>query len=537
MFNAGFIPAFFLNSNFKIIDMPIRMVDDPNDQGGYNENNDSGGRRGGGGGILSLLPLLFGLIRNPKIFLIVIVVGAFLYFKGGCNQLSQVAGLATGGFLDPKQFEKAEVYEGLDESKNNLPEYVSLEKFAPNRLNQGQQGSCVAWSAAYAARTILEAASTNQDPNQLAFSPAFMYNQIGLDNCQGSYIIRAMKNLTEVGAVPYNDFPYDEKDCTRQPGRQMLADAEEFKMLGFNRLTEDGGIRNISIRSIKEHLASDAPVVIGMMVGGSFMQDMMGQDVWHPTSSDYSQMGFGGHAMCVIGYDDRKEGGAFQIMNSWGNEWGVNGIAWVRYPDFKQFVREAYGLNSLPLKADVANQSLDVSLGLVNSNTKNYIPLRNNYGNLFKTSTPIEIGTQFKMEVKNNSACYVYIFGQETDASSYVLFPYPIAGENNKTKFSPYCGITGYRLFPKGMNMIADSLGNKDFMAVVVSKKALNVFEVNQKINQYKNQNYQFAVNQAFNNNINKNVQYSNTSEGNIRFISSNSSESVVVCIIEIDKK
>ena len=48
--------------------------------------------------------------------------------------------------------------------------------------------------------------------------------------------------------------------------------------------------------------------------------------------------------MCVIGYDDYKEGGAFQIMNSWGPEWGKNGVAWVPYNVFDAFVVEAYGV-------------------------------------------------------------------------------------------------------------------------------------------------------------------------------------------------
>jgi C1A family cysteine protease len=69
-------------------------------------------------------------------------------------------------------------------------------------------------------------------------------------------------------------------------------------------------------------------------------------------------MGFGGHAMCVIGYDDRKEGGAFQIMNSWGNDWGVNGIGWVLYKDFKHFVREAYGLDPMPKQGTAIAQNL-----------------------------------------------------------------------------------------------------------------------------------------------------------------------------------
>ena len=45
----------------------------------------------------------------------------------------------------------------------------------------------------------------------------------------------------------------------------------------------------------------------------------------------HNMMGFGGHAMCVIGYDDRKDGGAFEIMNSWGTDWGQNGYFMMPY--------------------------------------------------------------------------------------------------------------------------------------------------------------------------------------------------------------
>ncbi len=114
---------------------------------------------------------------------------------------------------------------------------ISLLQFAPDRKNQGQQGSCVAWSSAYAARSILESASTGDNPNNAAFSPSFMYNQIGIDGCQGSYIIRAMENLTKVGAVPFNAFPYNDQDCTTQPDGSLINAAEKYKMLGFTRLS------------------------------------------------------------------------------------------------------------------------------------------------------------------------------------------------------------------------------------------------------------------------------------------------------------
>jgi len=34
----------------------------------------------------------------------------------------------------------------------------------------------------------------------------------------------------------------------------------------------------------------------------------------------------GSHAMCVIGYNDKIEGGAFRMLNNWGSNWDDNGI-------------------------------------------------------------------------------------------------------------------------------------------------------------------------------------------------------------------
>jgi hypothetical protein len=242
--------------------------------------------------------------------------------------------------------------------------------------------------------------------------------------------------------------------------------------------------------------------------------------------------------MCVIGYDDRKEGGAFQIMNSWGPEWGQNGVAWVKYNDFKRFVREAYGLNKMPKRgAAAAEKALECNIGLVEAKTKRYIPLRISNSNVFTTASPIIKGTTFKMEVKNNVECYIYVLGKETDGSSYVLFPYPSKQDPTKTKFSPYCGITGYRLFPRGMSMMADSIGTKDEMAVVVSKEPLNVFQLNDKVNNNRSSGFAQAVPSATRSQSVNNVQFTNTSEGTIRFATTVGDKNAVVCVVEVEKK
>jgi hypothetical protein len=526
--------------------MPIRMVDDPQDPNEFNENaggGGGGGNRGGmgGGGLLALIPMLFRLL-GTKFGLVVLVLGVAAYFLlgqngcGGGSMMETISGFATGGVLDKEQFAKASVYEGLadDNTKNPLPEYISLAKFAPDRQNQGKQGSCVAWSSAYGAQTILESAARGTNPNQTAFSPAYMYNQIGMDGCQGSYIIRAMELMRGKGGVPFNTFPYDETDCSNSPPTSLDAMAAQNRIHGFNRLTESEDPEGLSIRAVKEHLAKDAPVVIGMMVGGSFMEGMMGKKLWQPSGSDHSQMGFGGHAMCVIGYDDKLAGGAFQIMNSWGPEWGEKGLGWVRYADFKEFVREAYGIDPLPKEGAALNIPFDCEIGLVRNDTKQYIPLTSGGPNTF-TSAKVAVGTRFKVEVKNSNECYVYVFGRETDGSSYTLFPYPSAEDPSKTAYSSYCGITGYRFFPKDKSMIPDSIGNKDYMAVVVSKDELDWYKLNQAISQTK-VNYVAAVSTALNSFGPSRISVSSTGKGNMRFMAPAGERGLAYAIIEINK-
>ena len=541
--------------------MPIRMVDDPRDpdeNSGDNSPSGGGGFGGGGddggGGIFGLLLLLLGLFRGRGlIFLLLILGGGYLLMRSGACNGGQGGGilhnaaqqLFTGGYLSPQQFEKANIYESLsdDSTKNPLPEAANLQKFAPTVGDQGHQGSCVAWSSAYAARTIEEAARSGADPNSLRFSPAFLYNQIGLENCDGSYIERAMEFMTKSGSVPYDQFPYSDQDCSKQPDQQLLEQARQYKMRGFNRLTPGDRNNAIDLHAIKENIAQGAPVVIGMQVGGSYMQPMLGKDLWTPTEEDRSLIGFGGHAQCVVGYDDRKYGGAFLLMNSWGPQWGNNGFAWVRYPDFKFFVREAYGIEPMSRTGAAAAEPLDVEVGLVQVHYEgkktlsgDYIPLQVKNGNRFETIDPVRKGTRFKMEVRNTTECYVYVFGKETDGSSYTLFPYPRADDPAKTKYSPFCGITGYRLFPKDKSMTPDSIGTRDVIAVVVSKQPLNWYALNNSIAANPGQDYATRVNDAIGAHLLRHTVFKSSAKGNMQFTVQGDDNSVVATIVEISK-
>ncbi|HWB90500.1 MAG TPA: hypothetical protein VG605_01555, partial [Puia sp.] len=118
--------------------MPIRMVDDPRDPD-ENSGDDSGGGgfgRGGGGdggGLFGILLLLLGLFRGRGLFVLLLIgiIGYFFLGRGGCHGIGgadTTQKLFTGGFLNPRQFEKANIYESLsdDTTKNPLPEAANL---------------------------------------------------------------------------------------------------------------------------------------------------------------------------------------------------------------------------------------------------------------------------------------------------------------------------------------------------------------------------------------------------------------------------
>jgi hypothetical protein len=439
-----------------------------------------------GGGLGSLLPLLLGMLfKKPKLLLLVLLLAGLWWFfvgrnSGGGDMLSQLAHFSTGANFDPALYDQAEVYEPLaDNVKNPLPERITLEPYCPPRLNQGQQGSCVAWASAYAARTIVQAKATGDDPKRSAFSPAFMYNQIKIDgsDCQGSYIYRAMEQMLKGGALPFSRFAYSDQRCDKLPNAEERQQALPYRIKGFQRLTLGADEQRTDMLAMKQHLAQGSPIVIGMMVGGSFMQAMEGRDAWLPTERDYAQQGFGGHAMCVVGYDDFKFGdtGGFLIMNSWGPEWGKNGMAWVPYPVFDHFAKEAYAVYPQGEGVDVKPTRFDIRFGFVDNATKRNIPLRNTGGNVFRTTSPIAKGSPFKIEVTNNAECYTYVFGQETDGRTYVLFP-------NTPKHSPYCGITGTRLFPSDHSLVADEEGTVDVMAIVVTNQPFDYPKLNEAL-------------------------------------------------------
>ena len=146
---------------------------------------------------------------------------------------------------------------------------------------------------------------------------------------------------------------------------------------------------------------------------------------------------------------------------------------------------------------------------------------------MFRTRAPMSKDTKFKVAITNSIECYVYVFGQETDGSSYVLFPYT-------EKHSPYCGITGTRMFPRDYSMTPDEIGNRDYIAVVVSKAPLDWNVLNSRINTSRQSTYIGKVREAIAQEEVSAVKFSVPDA--VEFNCQLGGKNVVASVIEVDK-
>lgn len=522
--------------------MAIRFRPENNNNNNSNNNNNNRGRGGRNNSALIMAVLMFAF-RYPKFGIPIIIIGviAFFFLGGGSGITSNNDNNSPGIYnmgceISQEKYDESKVFAALSSSssKYSIPAKVSLRQYAPRPLNQGTQGSCVGWASAYAARTILESASTGANPNSTAFSPSFLYNQIGIKGCQGAYTGEALEHMKQKGLLQFSKFAYNENSCSKKPSQAQLQEATRYKIKGYNRLTKTGRNYDVDLEAVKQNIAQGAPVIIAAKVPYSF-QDMMGKKVWKAKSSEKRNVNnLGGHAMCLIGYDDNKK--QFEIQNSWGTQWGDNGFVFVSYADFKIFCREAYGVFPQQKAKTAAATDFAIECGLYDVATGSTLNLRNVRENLFETTTPIKVGTELKIEITNSLECFTYVFSKEADrgnqqGNALKIFP-------PSDQYSSYMGIVGTRLFPRNGKFFADDEGTRDFMAIVYSKNELNPDQIRQSIDNAGKGNFYDNVMAAVGRRAFQNLNYKSKSGNLVSFNqSATARQDIAVVVIALDKQ
>lgn len=357
---------------------------------------------------------------------------------------------STGLLFDDEAYEKTPLKARNVAFQDVVTEatLASLKQFVPKIADQGGYGTCVGWSSAYYGRTILEARLTaNTDSISITentFSPAFTYLNANIENdynCQGgAFIAKALKGMVEKGVPYYRDF---DVMCETIIPDNILAQAQEHKIKDFTRLFDADESDEEKVDGVKRSLLNGNPVIIGFKVENSFFS---AKNVYEPDNLGTD----GGHAMCVVGYDDDKYGGSFEVVNSWGPSWGNKGYMWIRYSDFPKYTR--YAFEMIPETSKPKEKRIlagELQLKLRDDSNMSVLKEESNYNSSvygfqqvvveeetqsigdYVTEDIYPIGTRYRMVTTVNEPCYIYVLGADSKNPSSLLFP-------NEESISPY---------------------------------------------------------------------------------------------------
>lgn len=234
---------------------------------------------------------------------------------------------------------------------NVFPTKVDNRKFSSPVKDQGQLGSCTANMSA----NMYEYMSKRGKSSYVELSRLFIYKTtrwlLHLTGDTGAYIRSALGALVVYGAPPEEYYPYDISKFDDTPDVLNAGFAQSFQVTKYFRL--DKGIpsdEQLTAR-MKEYLAKGFCLGMGFTVFDSFEDSASnGGHVPYPKPTESVQ---GGHAVTIVGYDEKKEeGGSFLFKNSWGPDWGERGYGWI---PMKYFVRQESA--DAPLADDIWTKS------------------------------------------------------------------------------------------------------------------------------------------------------------------------------------
>jgi len=222
--------------------------------------------------------------------------------------------------------------------RTEAPSAIDLTSEMPPVGDQGSQNSCVAWAVGYYDKTHVEYIERTcgwhipwdlTDPAH-QISPSFIYNQINAGRDGGAQMNDAQIIICQQGASMLSDCPYYDYDYTSWPSESAYAHAIWYR-------GQQGWAINVmsdvGINQVRLVMANHNTCVLGINVYANF-DNIQNYDTVY-TVHDKTGRSRGGHAICLVGYDDNKvtaDGtGAFRFVNSWGEDWGHAGYGWISY--------------------------------------------------------------------------------------------------------------------------------------------------------------------------------------------------------------
>jgi C1A family cysteine protease len=201
----------------------------------------------------------------------------------------------------------------------------------PPVLNQGNEGSCTAFSIGYVGVSYLMSAI-----NRLPYtttgalrSPEFLFNLTkASNNCSGAYMRVVLNSLVNTGVCSWYDMPYTPYGCATMPNNYQRQQALQGRI---------GNYYTAATNQIRTYVANGYPVMMGFTIDDQFVYQAMRSPFIYRTKGGRQQ---GGHAVAIVGFNDNNR--TYTIQNSWGTGVHDRGFFYVSYDLLPYIASELY---------------------------------------------------------------------------------------------------------------------------------------------------------------------------------------------------
>ncbi|MCP5048091.1 MAG: C1 family peptidase [bacterium] len=244
---------------------------------------------------------------------------------------------------DNRDWIAAAAHPSVELSHDPLPPSVDYSDDTPLVEDQGDYGSCVGWAAVRGLREWMYWKKTGK---RVSLSVRFVWMAAKeTDHFEinsfvanaGTSLKTAFSVLSKYGVPEDKYYPYKDElifFTSLKQKRQFFFNASKYRIFNYYMLAANP--------MKKLHLANVGPFVATVPIDNNWLS--VGCDGIIPDNGGGSS--FGGHAVCIVGYDDRTQ--QFKFKNSWGKAWGDNGFGYFSYKYSQENMWTAIGTDPVP---------------------------------------------------------------------------------------------------------------------------------------------------------------------------------------------
>ncbi len=245
--------------------------------------------------------------------------------------MKTINGNALGCYKSPKD-KRDFIVKSFFDPALTIPEEYDLTPLMTPVKSQGNEGACTGF-AGVACKEYFDSIEYKKVMN---LSERFLYEyakQLS-GHSEGSTIRATITIMKKMGTCEEKYWPYIPNDPD-EPSPLATKNAEKYRIKTYAKV--------LNIDDLKRALIQFGPLIAGIYVYKSIRKT--GKDGVVPTPNylwPSNWRPIGGHAICVVGYSDKKK--LVKFKNSWGESWGDKGYGYLSYEYIRNSMIDCYSM-------------------------------------------------------------------------------------------------------------------------------------------------------------------------------------------------